>query len=222
MTGTGLSLGNHTSFFFDRNLKTSPSSALSSIKSASRYMSFDRAAGGIRRQEGFSKACRAAATAASTSASPPEATVVKISPVAGSMSTNVSPERGLNVLAIDDESLVLGQKRSIGLAYGVLHRWHTISFAGLRRICGSNPVCSRFSQHAEEAEKVRDPSRDAPVRTSPADVTFQRRAPEAHHELEARRAPNPSHTSRRTIHERSGVPASQRPSRAHHFEKSLL
>ena len=24
MTGTGLSLGNHTSFFFDRNLKTSP------------------------------------------------------------------------------------------------------------------------------------------------------------------------------------------------------
>ena len=25
MTGTGLSLGNHTSFFFDRNLKTSPS-----------------------------------------------------------------------------------------------------------------------------------------------------------------------------------------------------
>ena len=27
MTGTGLSLGNHTSFFFDRNLKTSPSGA---------------------------------------------------------------------------------------------------------------------------------------------------------------------------------------------------
>ena len=28
MTGTGLSLGNHTSFFFDRNLKTSPSDAV--------------------------------------------------------------------------------------------------------------------------------------------------------------------------------------------------
>ena len=28
MTGTGLSLGNHTSFFFDRNLKTSPASGL--------------------------------------------------------------------------------------------------------------------------------------------------------------------------------------------------
>ena len=27
MTGTGLSLGNHTSFFFDRNLKTSPAYA---------------------------------------------------------------------------------------------------------------------------------------------------------------------------------------------------
>ena len=31
MTGTGLSLGNHTSFFFDRNLKTSPVYIASSL-----------------------------------------------------------------------------------------------------------------------------------------------------------------------------------------------
>lgn len=97
------------------------------------------------------------------------------------------------------------------------------------------PVVSKAMQHqayfdhvefelfdARALEIASDPSRDAPVRTSPADVTFQRRAPEAHHQREARRAPNPSHTSRLTIHERSRVPASQRPSRAHHFEKSLL
>ena len=40
MTGTGLSLGNHTSFFFDRNLKTSPSRATYRDSDAERSAAF--------------------------------------------------------------------------------------------------------------------------------------------------------------------------------------
>ena len=53
MTGTGLSLGNHTSFFFDRNLKTSPWFMLHRIREAWKVPGGNSFAGPVEVDESY-------------------------------------------------------------------------------------------------------------------------------------------------------------------------